>query len=171
MARAISKKMVSATIYGFDATKEFQLDESGNPIANVVIQCDGNPSENKARILLERECGTKNVMVMNIEIDESKLNASSEDFYNHSEKCEEGVNYGREFITRIFKVTAVGGFYFDNDNKLQPFSTTYFDVTTDSKLLNWVRDVFDTNRVTITASEVIEEKRYMKRDDYFNLAK
>lgn len=170
MARAVSKKMVSATIYGFNADIEFELDDNGMPKPNVVIQCDGNPSQNKARILLERECNTKNVMVMNIDIDESKLNVSSEDFYNHSEKCEDGVNYGREFVTRVFKITAVGGFYFD-DNGIHAFGTTYFDVTTDNKLLNWCRELFDTERVTITTNEVIEEKRYMKRDDYLKLAK
>ena len=169
MARTISKSIASATIYILDPSKEFKTDENGMPVANVTMYLDGNPSENKARIAAQKFCGSKNVMVLNIDVDETKLSVSPDVFIAHSKVCADGATYGREYITQTFKVTYIDGFYMD-ERGMHTFATAYNGETTQSKLLNYVRGTFGQNAV-ITLTTVIDERRYMARDDYMKLAK
>ena len=170
MARKVSKSIASAIIRVLDPSKDFETDEKGMPIANVEFATDGNPSANKARILAEKYCKSKNVMVLAIEVDETKLTVSPDVFIANSEICKEGETYGREFITQTFKVTNIAGFYIDPENGMQEFDTTYDGETTENKLLNYVRDLFGQMAV-ITMSEVNDERRYMTREKYLSLAK
>ena len=131
---------------------------------------DGNPSVNKARLMAQKFCGSKNIMVMKIETDETKLSVSPEDFIAHSHICEEGVSYGREFVTQTFKLTSVWGFYLDTEKGMQKFHTFYEGETTESKLLNKIREWYG-NTAIITDWTVSDERRYMKREEYLELAK
>ena len=175
MARSITKKVASATIYGFNADIDFEIGDDGFPIPNVTIECDGNPTENKARILLEKKCNTKNVMLIKIEVDETKINVDPNDFYLNSSLCVDGENYDRNFVTKVFKITSVGGFYFadgkNGDKQMHSFSDDYVGVTTDNKLLNYYKDVFDSSRLTITTTDIHDEKRFMLKSEYLKLAK
>lgn len=169
MARSISKKVNSATIYVLDPSKSFEVDDNGMPKANVTIEVDGAPTDNKARIIAQKECGSKNVMVLDVVIDTNKLTVSPDVFRMHSSVCVEGETYGREYVTQEFKITYIDGFYM-SDEGMQPFSTTYNGVTTDSKLLNYAREV-NNNTAIITNKRVETERRYMTREKYIELGK
>ena len=169
MARSVTKSLASATIYVFDPSRDFSIGEDGMPLPNRKFVCDGNPSENKARILAEKHCKSKNVMVVRIEVDETKLNVTPETFYANSEECDPDATYGREFVTQTFKITLINGFYIDTAG-MHSFTVDYFGVTTDSKLLSYVREQFG-QRATITHAAIVEERRYMTRERYIELAK
>lgn len=169
MARTISKSIASATVYILDPMKEFKLDENGVPIANVIMHLDGNPSANKARIAAEKFCKSKNIMVTKIEVDETKLTVSPDVFIAHSKICKENETYGREYITQTFKVTYIDGLFMD-ENVMKVFNVEYNGETTQNKLLNYVRETFNQTAI-ITNTKVLDERRYMLREDYLKLAK
>lgn len=169
MARTISKAIASATVYVFDPSTNFELDENGMPMANRTFQLDGNPSENKARIQAQQRFG-KNVMVLAVEVDETKLRIAPATFIANSEICKPDTTYGREYITQTFKVTTVSGFYTDADG-LHQFSEVYAGETTANKLRNWVCDKFNTQNAVVANATVSEERRYMSRETYLELAK
>ena len=170
MARTVTKSMASATVYALDATKAFETDENGMPKPNLVFNIDGNPTANRARIAAQKTAGHKNVMVVSIDVDESKVRVAPATFYANSNICKDGETYGREFVTQTFKLTKVSGFYIDDETgNMTPYTNTYFGVTTDSKLLKAMRDSYGMTAI-ITAKPIIEERRYMARDKYMELA-
>ena len=168
MARIINKTIASATIHYFIPSKPFEVDENGMPKANETLFVDGNPSPNKARILGEKAFKTKNLMVVSIEVDETKLKVEPMVFLAHSDVCEDGVSYSREFVTQQFEYTRIWGFCFEDGN-MKPFEATYEGKTTANKLLNYVRETHGQTAV-ITNSEVCTERRYMPRSKYLELA-
>lgn len=170
MARTVSKSLASATIYVLNPAEEFNVDENGMPIANVVFSVEGNPSQNKARILAEKYCESRNIMVLNIDVDESKLSVAPDVFIANSDICEEGKSYGREYVTQTFKITHIDGFYMDTDKGIQRFDVYLEDKTTDSKMLKFVREQYG-NTACITSSVVIDERRFMTRERYLELAR
>lgn len=169
MARAIAKNTAKATIYAFDATRDFELDESGMPKANLVVFATGKPSAAKAQRLVEVKAGHKNVMVLNVEVEETALSLDSETFRRNSLPCVAGVSYGHDYVCQTFKVTKMRGFYLDAEKGLQQFEDTYNGATTPNKLLNFARSLFP--NATITNTVVEEEKRYMLKEQYIELAK
>lgn len=169
MARTVTKNLASATIYVLDATRAFDVDENGVPLANAIFTMDGNPSPNRARIESERRFKTKNLMVLKIEVDETKLRVSPEAFYVDSRVCEEGVSYGREYVTQTFKVTYLDGFAM-GEAGMVPFHLFYAGETTDNKLLNYAREVVNSSAI-VTQKRVVEERRYMPRERYMELAR
>ena len=169
MARTVSKSIASATIYALNPAKPFEVDANGMPKANVEFAADGNPSPNKARILAEKYCKTKNVMVLRVEVDETKLSVNPEVFITNSEICKDGATYGREYITQTFKITTLQGFYMD-EKGMHQFTDIYNGETTDNKLLNYARDLFGQTTV-ITAKKVVDERRFMTRERYMELAR
>lgn len=169
MARTISKSIASATIYVLDATKPFDTDENGMPVANRSLQCDGAPSMNKARILAEKAFGTKNLMVLSIDVDETKLKVDPTTFYANSQPCVDGEVYGREFVTQTLKVTTITVFYVDGGIP-KTVELVYNGETTPSKLLKFARE--NTSQTAVVTSSVVnEERRYMTREDYLKLAR
>ena len=169
MARTVSKSIASATVYILDPMKHFETDENGMPVANVEMHLDGNPTQNKARLAAQKFCASKNVMVMRIDVDETKLNVSPDVFIAHSKICGDGATYGREYVTQTFKVTYIDGFYM-NDNGMQKFSAFYSGETTANKLLNYARETYGQTAI-ITSKSVKDERRYMLREDYLKLAR
>lgn len=171
MARSINKSIITSTIFGLDANKEFKINEDGMPIANVTIECNGKPSMVKATSLLVKACKHKNVMVLDVQTNEIKKLISAETFYANSEHCEKDAAYGREFVTQEFKITLASGFYIV-DGKMQQFENIpYFGTTTDNKLLNYVRDYLETPIATITKKQVGIDRRYMSREKFEELSK
>ena len=169
MSRTVTKSIASATVYVLDPSKDFEIDANGMPVANVTFELDGNPSPNRARIQAEKVCKSKNVMVLNIEVDETKIKVDPAIFMAHSEVCKPDTAYGREYVTQTFKITNVKGFYMDVESGLTNFEFEYMGVTTDSKLLKAARDKYGMQAV-VTVKNVIEERRYMTRDKYLALA-
>ena len=169
MARTISKNISSATIFVLDPSKEFELDENGMPKPNVLFHADGIPSANRARLLAQKFCNSKNVMVVRIDVDETKLRVDPDTFIARSYICEDGKAYGREYVTQTFKITYIYGFYMDTDGMKQ-FSEFYSGETTDNKLLNFAREKYGQTAI-ITNKTVIDERRYMTRDEYLALAR
>lgn len=170
MSRTVTKSLATATVYALDATKEFETDANGMPIANLVFNIDGNPTANRARIAAQKAAGHKNVMIMSIEVDETKVKVSPTTFYANSSRCKEGETYGRDYVTQTFKLTEVSGFYIDDETgNMTPYANTYFGMTTDSKLLKAMRDTYGMTAI-ITAKPIVEERRYMARDKYMELA-
>ena len=169
MARSISKGIAASIIYVFDPSKHFDVGEDGMPLPNVTIACDGRPSPNKARIIAERECKSKNVMVLSIVTDETKLTISPDVFIANSTACVNGASYGHDTIVQTFKTTTVSGFYMD-ENGMKSFSVTYVGTTTQNKLLNFVRDEVSPNAV-ITRTDVMDCKRWMPKTLFMELAK
>ena len=168
MARKVTKSVSSATIFGFDPSKDFETGEDGFPIPNVVISADGNPTDNKARLLLEKHTGNKNVMVIRIEVDETKLSVGPNVFVVNSSPCIEGETYGREYITQTFKRTYLEGFYIDGT--MHTFQLDFVGTSTPNKNLALVRTEFGVQAV-ITKTEVVEERRFMTREKYLELAR
>lgn len=170
MSRTVTKSLATATVYALDATKPFETDSNGLPIANLVFNIDGNPTANRARIAAQKAAGHKNVMVMTIDVDETKVKVSPATFYANSSLCKENESYGREYITQTFKLTKVSGFYIDDESgNMTPYTNTYFGVTTDSKLLKAMRDTYGMTAI-VTSKPIVEERRYMARDKYMELA-
>lgn len=169
MARAIAKNTAKAIIYAIDATQAFDVDENGMPKANVTVYATGKPSAAKAQRLVETRVGHKNVMILNIEVEETALSLDSETFRRNSLPCVAGVSYGHDCVCQTFKVTKLRGFYLDTEKGLQQFEDTYNGTTTPNKLLNFARSLFP--NATITNTIVEEEKRYMLKERYIELAK
>ena len=170
MARTITKGIASATIYALDPTKKFDVDENGMPKANVVFATDGNPTSNKARLLAEKFCKSRNVMVLDVVVDETKLNVAPDVFYSNSAICLNGNTYGREYVTQTFKTTWIWGFAM-GENGMESIEDCYMGVTTESKLLNYVRKNAGTQNCIITRTEIREQRRYMTRDKFMELAR
>lgn len=168
MARSISKSIASATIFVFDPGTRYELDENGMPKANRKFTVDGNPSENAARIQAQKRYG-KNVLVLGIQVDETKLTVSPETFIANSEICVAGETYTREYVTQTFKVTRFGGFYTDADG-LHQFAYEFAGETTANKLRNMACERTGSQNTVITSTEVVEERRYMARSKYLELA-
>ncbi len=170
MARTVTKSLASATVYALDATQPFTTGANGMPEPNLVFNIDGNPTSNRARIAAQKAAGHKNVMVLRVDVDESKVKVSPATFYANSNLCVSGESYGREYVTQTFKVTRAKGFYIDAESgAFEQFTHNYFGVTTDSKLLKAVRDVYGMNAV-ISDTVIEEQRRYMSREDYMELA-
>lgn len=169
MARTVSKSIASATVYVLDATKAFDI-KDGKPIANVVLNMDGNPSMNKARIEAAKTLGHKNIMILDIQVDETKVSVSPDVFMMNSSVCVEGESYGREFVTQTFKVTFYRGWYTDNDGTMVAFENAYMGETTDAKLRKHAIEACGTQNVIITEKTVKDERRFMRREKYMSLA-
>lgn len=170
MARTVSKSIASATIYALDAAKAFDID-NGKPVANLVFTMDGNPSENKARIEASKMAGHKNVMILDIMVDETKVSVDPHVFMMNSSLCVEGESYGREYVTQTFKTTYYRGWYTDESGNMVAFENCYFGETTDSKLRKHAIDACGTQNVIITDKVVKDERRFMRREKYMSLAK
>lgn len=172
MARTISKSISSATINVLDPSKSFKTDVNGMPIANVSFVLDGNPTMNKARIAAQKFCGSKNVMVLSIDVDETKLTVSPDVFIANSSVCDPNEVYGREYVTQTFKITTYHGFYIDPENcSMVQFENCYFGETTANKLLKHAQDAAGTLNCVVTDSSVSDERRYMSREKYMQLAR
>ena len=169
MARTVTKSLASATIYVLNATKPFEVDENGIPMPNVIFTMDGNPSPNRARIAAEKHCKTKNIMIMRIDVDETKLRVDPHVFYVNSALCDEDSSYGREYVTQTFKVTYLDGFAMSDDG-MTPFHVFYAGETTDNKLLNYAREIVNPSAI-VTQKRIVEERRYMTRERYMELAR
>ena len=170
MARSISKSIASAIVYILDPTVEFDIVD-GKPVANTTMLLDGNPSMNKALIEAQKFCGHKNVMVLDIKVDETKVTVSPAAFMLNSRVCIEGQSYGREYITQTFKVTYYRGWYIDSDGNMVNFENAYNGETTDSKLRKHAIDACGSKNIVITEKTVKEERRYMRREKYMELAR
>ena len=168
MARRISKNLASATIFVFDPSTEYELDENGMPKANRKFTVDGNPSDNAARIQAQKRYG-KNVLVLAIHVDETKLTVSPDTFIANSKVCVEGETYTREFVTQTFKVTRFYGFYTD-ESGLHKFTYEFAGETTANKLRNMACERTGSQNTVITSTEIVEERRYMTRAKYLELA-
>ena len=168
MARTVSKSLASATVYVFDPSTEFELDENGMPKPNRNFKLDGNPSANVARIQAQKLYG-KNVLVCSVEVDETKLSVAPSVFIANSDICKEGESYGREYVTQTFKITEISGFYIGTEG-MTKFEYEFAGETTQNKLLNMICDKYQTRNAVITSSTVKDERRYMTRDKYLELA-
>lgn len=170
MTRTVTKAISSATVYALDPSKPFDTDDNGMPLPNLVFAIDGNPTSNRARIAAQKAAGHKNVMVLRVDVDESKVKVAPATFYANSSICVSGESYSREYVTQTFKVTRIHGFYIDAETgAFEPFTHNYFGVTTDSKLLKAVRDVYGLNAV-ISETVIEEQRRFMTRETYMELA-
>ena len=169
MARSISKSLASATVYVFDPSIAFELDENGNPKPNREFKIDGNPSLNAARIKAQKLYG-RNILVTDVQVDETKLTVSPTDFLMHSSVCLDGESYGREFVTQTFKITTYRGWYMSEDG-MTAFENEYVGETTQSKLQTHAIASTGTKNTVITDVTVREERRFMSRDKYMELAK
>lgn len=169
MSRTVSKSISAATVFVFDPSIEFTLDENGFPLPNRSFELNGNPSNNRARIQAQKLFG-KNVLITNVQVDESKLSVPPAVFVAHSDVCKTGETYGREYITQTFKITHISGFYTDDNGMHMLENCEYFGTTTANKLRNFVCDMYQTQNVVITSSEIKDERRYMTRELYLKLA-
>ena len=170
MARAITKSLASSIVFGLDANKEFDMTDDGAIIPNVTVQCDGVPSETKALNLLAKKVGHRNVMVLNVQTDETKLSLSAAGFLMNSMVCKENEVYGHDFVTQTVKITVYNGFAVV-DGKPQPFIGEWIGETTKAKVLKAERDARNSRNVVVTSMQVKEERRYMSRELYLKLAK
>ena len=167
MARKVTKSIVKSTVYGLNPSAPFDTDENGFPIANVTLLVQGNPSQNQAYLKLAKFCGSKNVMVIDIVADETKISIDPFTFYAHSKACIEGISYGREYITQTFKITEYDVLYMSSEG-MKYGSGFYIGETTQSKLLNYARESHP--NCIITQTRVIDERRFMTRNEYLELA-
>ena len=168
--RKVTKAIASSTINVVDTNKELQFDVEGNVLPNVQINVDGIPTENRARLIAEKHCKHKNVMVLSIDVDENKLTLSAETFIMCGTVCEPNTVYGREYITQTFKFTSYNGIAII-DGKQKPISDIYIGETTPNKLLKAARENYDSDKVIITNTQVVESRYYLKREKYLELAK
>ena len=171
MARSISINDNASTIYGFTPTREIVMGENGFPMPNIVISAPGKVSDNKARILLEKEAKTKNVMLVRVETDETKLSVSADDFIINSRRVLDGESFGHDYIVREFKITEFSGWLIDEQG-FHEFKDEYPGTTTANKLLNYARELFGpTATINPSSVNVTTEKRVMTRAKYAEIAK
>ena len=164
MARTISKNVATATIYVLDPNKAYTLDNNGMPIANVTIDVNGAPSRARAERIAREYCDSKNVMVMRIDVDETKLNVDPDTFILNSSVCAAGATYGREYKVQTFDVMHVTVF---DGTTLSTF--TINGNMAASRLLNYVREMTTPNAVVLNREDV-QERRYMSVERYMALA-
>lgn len=170
MARTINKSIVESTICVLDPSIKFEIDENGMPIANRFIDVSGAPSMNAARIKAQKAFG-KNVMVIEVRTDESKIQLDPKTFYGCSFEVKDGETLTRDYVSQTFKFTRIMGYASDmKTGMLAPFTLLYFGVTTDSKLHNFACESLDSSNVCIASKEVVEERRAMERNKYLKLA-
>ena len=169
MGRTINKNMSSSTVYAIDANKPIEQDENGVIVANMVFQVEGVCSENKARIRAEKLAGHKNVMIMFVDVDETKLTVNPDVFYYNSSPCRDGVSYGREYVTQSFTNLSVNGLYKGEDGILKPFVYNIPNEMADSRVLSYMREAYGKDAVILNI-ERETEKRYMLRTKYIELA-
>ena len=165
MARSISKSLASAKIYVLNPNKSIEFDENGAPIPNDSFEMDGNPSQKKAELTAYKKFGTKNIMVLRIDVDETKLTVNPDVFFVNASPCEDGKTYGREYVTQTFKSTS---YKFITASGVK--EGMYFGTTTFNKLLSYVRES-EPNAILIPDSiSVIDTRYYMTREKYMSLA-
>ena len=170
MARRVTKNIASAHVYALDGTKDFKVDDDGMPLPNVDFYMDGNPHPNRARMAAEKYVGHKNIMVIKVDVDETKVSVSPDRFYQYSSPCLEGISYGHDTITATFEFTTVRGFYMDAEGMHQ-FEEQYPGVTTDARLLNHIRELKGTQMAAITSKQITEDRRWMYKTEYLALAR
>ncbi len=176
MARAITKSGIETTIYAFvvehmgmELMPTVTVGEESVEYTDV-FTVRGNKSENAAQALTERRYG-KNSMVVHMEKKATaKLTLSASAFVLNSEVCETGKSYGHDTITAEFKVTYLTVMYRD-DFGMHNSTLVYSGETTDSKLLNFAREVTLSKMCVVKSKKVTTERRWMPRDKYESLAK
>ena len=172
MARKVTKKLNNATVYAFNGDKELKIDEDGNVLHNFIFTMAGNPSELQAYNFACKLADTKNIAIDKIEIDVTTLDVDAQTFYDHSKLCEEGVSYGHDFITREFAIMTCKVMFTDEDKVRKIAEIIYPDATTQSKLLNYVREYTkDKMAIIMGKAEKKTERRYMTVEEYKSLAK
>lgn len=163
MARTIKKAIIESiiTVAYIDENDEYKEGQ---------IPVKGRPTENRALIIAQKKYG-KNAMVLDIETDETSISISPVAFLAHSEVCEEGETYGREFVTQTFEITSFNVKYRTKAGMME--TTLFYDgKTTVSKLRNFAIEKLDTKNVLVLPNtiEVTQERRYMTKSAYLQLA-
>ena len=177
MARAISKSGVESIIYVL--VVDHMVNFENMPTVHVgdddieytdVLTTHGRKSENSAQIMAEKKFG-KNSMVMHVVYKESaKLSLSADMFLANSEICEDGKSYGHETVTAEFKITYISAMWRDKSG-LHEEVLIFNGTTTDSKLLNYAREVTHSKLCVVKNKAIITERRWMSRAKYENLAR
>lgn len=131
---------------------------------------DGNISMERGQRLCEAKYG-KNCMCVCVKRlgTSGKLSISGDVFLAHSNVCADGATYGHDVITREIKSTIAHCMVLDNG--IPNMTDVVFpEVTTDSKLLNWVREATHCASAIVISKEIITERRYMSVADFETLA-
>lgn len=146
-------------------------DENGNNIAYTDMYTqDGNITMERGQRLCEAKYGKNSMCVYVKNAGKSgKLSISGDVFLANSSVCDEGGSYGHDFITREIKSTLAHCMVLDNGMP-NMVDVKFAEVTTDSKLLNWVRDATHCASAIVISKEIITERRYMSVADFEALA-
>lgn len=162
MARTIKKSLATATVNVAVITDSGEMVEKS-------FTLDGNPNESKALRVAQKKYGF-NVMVLSVDIDESSVAIDPDVFFANSEVCNPDTSYGREYITQTFKNTIIHAMHMV-DGSPKPETLVYFGVTTLRKARNFACDSLEDSNVIVTGTEVVEERRFMTREKYKELAR
>ena len=131
----------------------------------------GNLNANRAMKKAQAKYG-KNCMVVGLRVSEAaKLTLDANVFRAHSRVLAENETTTHNEVTAMFKETIVTAMQFDMTSFEQKETQLVFgDVTTENKLLNWVRNTLKDANAVILASHVVTVRRAMTKEQFEALA-
>ena len=166
MARAITK------IFGSTTTSVIAkyMSEDGK-ITEKRFTANGKKSENAMKITVRKELGTTNFYMVPDSLtytegsDEKQYSMSADAFVAHAKPCEDGISYGREFVTATVKTTEYVIFG-DGGEKHVILDGT----PAESRARKSIADVIGSDNFMICGSSVAEMRLYMTKADFCELA-
>ena len=131
----------------------------------------GNLNMNRAMKKAQTKYG-KNCMVVGLSVSEAaKLSLDADIFRAHSHIIADNETTTHNEVTAIFKETVVTAMQFDMTTfEQKEVQLTFGDVTTENKLLNWVRNTLKDSNAIVLASHVVNVRRAMSKDQFETLA-
>ena len=165
MARAITK------VFGSTTTSVIAKYMSDGKLTEKTFTANGKKSENAMRINIRKELGTTNFYMVPDTLayteggDEKQYSMSSETFVAHAKECEDGVSYGREFVTATVKTSDYLIFGDGGEQHIMLDGTP-----ADSRARKGIADIIGSDNFIVISCEVAEKRLYMSKADFCELA-
>lgn len=151
-------------------------DENGNDVEKTVkytnaINVKGNLNVSRATKKFQAKFG-KNSMFVGLRVSEAaKLSLDADIFRNHSFIIPDGETTTHDIVTALFKETVINVLQFDMETfEQKETQLVYGDVTTENKLLNFVRRTLKDENAVILGSHIVTVRRGMEKTKFETLA-
>ena len=136
------------------------------------FEFDGIVKEARARILLKKKLGTSNFFMFPLAYDTSKVSLDAETFFENSLVCYDGVSYDRGYAVQTLKITTLKVEIFDLTKITEDTEVHFFERLgeyTETRNRKFLEDAIGHPNFIFTTT-VREEKRYMTKEKYMELA-
>lgn len=134
------------------------------------IEVAGNKSEVAIKNAIRKKLNTQNFFLKHYETkatgDEQTLSVDGVVFYDNSEPCIDGESYDRSFVTSTFKITHVAYMSASGIHECK-----IIDNVSEAKARRTIAKDINDDNILITGLIVKDERRYMPKDKFIELAK